>query len=126
MDLGDASIVPMPKSLEDKYVEEMKKLQFGNHAISIAFLYCDVPLQRSHISALFIVAFFDFTAENEDGNGISFTVSYHYENNVKQNYAKSFPARLKRRPKKVSPCQIRYQLPTEAQFSSGVTRTVLM
>ncbi|CAG7720785.1 unnamed protein product [Allacma fusca] len=61
--------VPIYQTLEERYLVEMKKLQF---------------------------AFFDMITEDEDTGGIRFTVSHHYEGNVRNNWSRSTPARLKR------------------------------
>ncbi|CAL8111027.1 unnamed protein product [Orchesella dallaii] len=68
-DGGDGSLAVPPKTPEERYIEEMKKLQF---------------------------AFYEMIVEEEDTGGIRFVVPYHYETNVRTNWGRAFPARLKR------------------------------
>lgn len=59
---------PIKRSLEDRYLEVMQKLQFDT---------------------------FEMITENSDG-GIQFAVSYHFESNMRSAGEQSHPARVKR------------------------------
>lgn len=60
---------PLRKSLEERYLEVMKSLQFDTY---------------------------EMISESSDGNGYQFVVSYHFESNVRASGDRSHPARVKR------------------------------
>jgi baculoviral IAP repeat-containing protein 6 len=93
-DAHDGSqIIPEPKTLEERYIDEMKKLQFCKISITSlnkTFIYCFL---------LCVVAFYEMITEDEEGGtgtGIRFTVPYHYESNVRSNWSRTSASRLKR------------------------------
>uniref|UniRef100_A0A1B6HP87 UBC core domain-containing protein n=2 Tax=Homalodisca liturata TaxID=320908 RepID=A0A1B6HP87_9HEMI len=61
--------LPSKKSLEERYLEVMKPLQFETY---------------------------EMITEASDGNGFQFVVSYHFESNVRAGGDRSHPARVKR------------------------------
>ncbi len=98
MELGDESsqgLIPVKRTLQERYLQEMKKLQFGT---KIQILFNNTSLLQMFIIffSTFLPAFFDMIVEDEENSGIKFTVSHHYEGNVRSNFSRSFPARLKR------------------------------
>ncbi|XP_075222220.1 BIR repeat containing ubiquitin-conjugating enzyme isoform X2 [Lycorma delicatula] len=60
---------PMKRSLDERYLEVMKALQFDTY---------------------------EMITENSDGSGYQFVVSYHFESNVKSGGERCHPSRMKR------------------------------
>ncbi|XP_054283105.1 baculoviral IAP repeat-containing protein 6 [Macrosteles quadrilineatus] len=67
--LGHDLELPVQKTLEQRYLEVMKPMQFETY---------------------------EMISESSDGNGFQFVVSYHFESNVRAGGDRSHPARVKR------------------------------
>ena len=93
----EGAIVLVVKTLEERYLEEMKKLQFGKSIRTILIKNEAVPVNHHYcLFSLRLPGFYDMIAEDEETGGIRFTVSHHYEGNVRNNWSRNSPARLKR------------------------------
>lgn len=80
---------PLSSSIEQRYLEVMKKLQFG-------MLFLDTNLRDWFCQLPFYIWLDTYEMMVECDTGYRFVITHHFENNVRMAGDRNFPLRMKR------------------------------